>query len=424
MIQRSPLAQWLIRLSRRVSEGSKSSDIRAVGQPSSSGPTSGGGGTMIQRSPLAQWLIRLSRRVSEGSKPSDIRAVGQPSSSGPTSGGGGTIHSPSPMLSLTQRVRRMLVKIACQPIPWSASMTPGKARCWIQLASLCVLIAAIATVLARIELERARQEQLDKLRQQLDGIVDGARNDVQAVVIARAEVLAEFVLRGKKGTRKFSEEVTGYYGKWRAAKPFLPFVRENDHGDFIEEQFGKHVISKESLGRAIESAVRDCIRSIEEVENTLAVNMRQVVGGDPEKSQVPVEVTERFRMVLEEMRIAVQEDAGKGVGRIVAAETVAYIGTEIFIRLGVTVGVFAAGAANTWWSLGASLVISLIVDALWDWFDDPLGDVQRAADDALDRLSKDLVQAFVDQMRGIANQRAARWEQIADTTINERTGDK
>jgi hypothetical protein len=106
MIQRSPLAQWLIRLSRRVSEGSKPSDIRAVGQPGSSGTTSGGGRTMIQRSPLAQWLIRLSRRVSEGSKPSDIRAVGQPGSSGTTSGGGGTMIRRSPLAQWLIRLSR------------------------------------------------------------------------------------------------------------------------------------------------------------------------------------------------------------------------------------------------------------------------------------------------------------------------------
>jgi len=59
--------------------------------------------------------------------------------------------------------------------------------------------------------------------------------------------------------------------------------------------------------------------------------------------------------------------------------------------------------------LGASLVISLIVDAIWEWIDDPAGDIERKVIGSLDELSKNGSEEIKKALHQIIEQRSSLW---------------
>ena len=242
---------------------------------------------------------------------------------------------------------------------------------------------------------------------------DADRKAAEAIA-KRSKAFGDFIRSKKPGAKPFADDVVSFYGKWRAVKPYLPFTKENGHREYVEHNFAKHIFSKKELADAMRLAIEGSIKDIESIENELAVALRQeVLGRSLTPDELPIAEKE-FKKAIERLVAASQRDAAKAAGSLIVSEVAAQVATQVIIRLGVSAGILATGAANSWWSFGGALVIGVIVDLAWGWFDDPEGDIRREMATALDRLSRQGSTAIKEEMNKVLSQRSGLWNQTIE----------
>lgn len=230
-----------------------------------------------------------------------------------------------------------------------------------------------------------------------------------AAIRKHASEFFQFVQSRKPGAKPFSQEVVSWYGKWLAVRPYLPFTNPNGHKDYVIEKFGTHIFTNEQLAAAVRRAVEGSVKDLESIENELAVALRkEILGRSLAPDEAPIAANE-FRKAVERLVSGAQRDAVKSAGSLVVSEATAQVATPVLLRLGVSAGILSAGVTTSWWTLGAGAVIGLIVDAVWEWIDDPAGDIEREMITALDKLASDASTAIKEEMNKVVAQRSALW---------------
>lgn len=245
--------------------------------------------------------------------------------------------------------------------------------------------------------------------------VSEAEANAAAAIKRRATEFSGFIDSRKSGAKPFSKDIISSYGKWRAVKPYLPFTKSEGHKEFVVQKFDEHIFTKQQLGAAVKRAVEGSVKDLESIENELAVALRQeILGRSLAPDEVPI-AAEEFKKAVERFVAASQWDAAKSAGSLVVSEVAAQVATQVFVHLGVSAGILGAGAANSWWSFGAAFVIGIVVDVIWEWIDDPAGDIEHEMITALDKLSSDASTAIEDEMNKVISQRCVLW----DKTVTE-----
>lgn len=245
--------------------------------------------------------------------------------------------------------------------------------------------------------------------------VDSAKIAANVVVADRSQQFVTFVEQSKAGARPFSEEVVSLYGKWRAVESYLPFTDENGHRQYIEEQFGKHLFSKELLATEFETIVTASLHDIDALENQIARDCQEVVDFNQGVPSTAPAATEAMKSGTGPVVTASQDDAAKAAGSLVTSEFVSQVVTKVVVKIGVSAGALSTGAAASPWTLGASLVIGLVVDALWEWFDDPAGDIERATLAALDDVARKGSESLRNELGAIVRDRTTYWDHVVES---------
>jgi hypothetical protein len=268
-------------------------------------------------------------------------------------------------------------------------------------------------VIAAEEQSAVQRRSRDEIAAACRKHIDEATERAEQVAAQRGEEFAAFIRERKSGARPFADAITSWYGKWRAVKPYLPLADDDGHRKYVAELFARHLFSDEELGRNLKRTIESAVRDIETIQNELAVKLREEItaGETPTLDAAPV--ADEFRRSIEQIVAASQWDAQKGAGSLVVSEVVSTIGTQVLIRLGVSAGVLGAGAANSWWSFGGSLVIGLAVDVIWEWIDDPAGDVEREVAAAVGTLAKKSQSVLTEEIERNARHKRALWRKAA-----------
>lgn len=236
-------------------------------------------------------------------------------------------------------------------------------------------------------------------------------------IARRAAEFSNFINSRKSGAKPFSKDIVSFYGKWRVVKPYLPFTKADGHKEYVVEKFDQHIFTTQDLAAAVKRAVEGSVKDLESIENELAVALRQeILGRALSPDEVPI-AAEEFKKAVERMVAASQWDAAKTAGSLVVSEVAAQVGTQVLVRLGVSAGILATGAANSWWSFGAALVIGVVVDVIWEWIDDPAGDIEREMVAALDKLSGDASTAIKEEMNKVISQRSKLWNKTVTESL-------
>jgi hypothetical protein len=197
----------------------------------------------------------------------------------------------------------------------------------------------------------------------------------------------------------------------------LPLTDKESHKKFIEEKFGEHIFSSDELASEIELVATETAKDLEGIENRLAVKVRAEIVGEPiGKIDTAASINE-FSKAIERVKSASQWDAAKAGASLAVSEVVAVVVTPILLRLGVSAGVIAAGAANSWWTLGAGIVLGLIADALWDWIDNPAGDIERETVAALDRFAANGSDVFRTELGTVVTERSKLWTKTVEGMV-------
>ena len=238
--------------------------------------------------------------------------------------------------------------------------------------------------------------------------VDEARQKASKAITRRAAEFSDFINPRKSGAKPFSKDLVSLYGKWRAVSPYLPFADKEGHEKYVEEEFEQHIFTKQDLAVLFRGVIERIVKDIESIENELAVTLEREIFGQSQSlslDEVPI-AAEAFKKAEERMIVASQWDVGKYSASLVVTE----VATIVLVRLGVSAGALTAGAANLWWSFGATLVIGIIVDQIWEWIDNPAGDIEREMITALDKLSQDASTAIEEEMNKKIAQRSELWD--------------
>ena len=242
---------------------------------------------------------------------------------------------------------------------------------------------------------------------------DADRKAVVAIA-KRAAGFASFIQSRKAGAKPFSNDIVSWYGKWRAVSPYLPFTDKDGHKRFVVEKFGQHIFTTVELASAVKLAVEGSVKDLESIENELAVALRQeILGRTLAPDEIPV-AAEEFKKAIERIVAASQWDAAKTAGNLVVSEVASQVGAQVLIRLGVSAGILATGAANSWWSLGAAFLIGIVVDAVWEWVDNPAGKIESATNAALDNLSSQGSTAIREEMTKALFKRSEYWKKTVE----------
>ena len=249
------------------------------------------------------------------------------------------------------------------------------------------------------------------------GHIDAAFAEAEEVAANRANELFTFIMSKKKGARPFAENVTSWYGKWRVVKPYIPGTDADGHKTYVEELFANHVFTKQELGQRLKRTIEDAVLDMEAIQNRLAVKLKQEVTGGTSTTIDGTVVADEFRHSIEQIVATSQWDAQKTAGALVVSEVVSAIGMQVLIRLGVSAGILGTGAANSWWSLGGSVVIGVIVDLLWEWVDDPTGDVEREVGKAVESLARRCDSALCEELQKVNQQKQELWLKASDSMI-------
>lgn len=253
--------------------------------------------------------------------------------------------------------------------------------------------------------ERSRAEVIEAC----NAHIRNAEIEARAAIDRRAAEFVAFIDERKGGAAAFSGEVVSWYGKWRAIKAYLPFTDGDGHRQYIEEQFGEHIFSNAELATAAELAVTGSLKDLEAIENRLAVTVRAEIADRPVSAMDLELAPGEFAAAIERVMTASRWDAAKAGGSLIVSEVAAVVGTQVLVRLGVSAGVLAAGAANSVWTLGGSIVVGLIADLIWGWIDDPAGDIERETVAALDQLAAESSAAMRAELGNVVTQRSEIW---------------
>ena len=231
---------------------------------------------------------------------------------------------------------------------------------------------------------------------------------------------SDFITSHKSGVKPFSEDIVSFRGMLKAT-----FSDEEEYKKYIKEKFEQHIFTDRALAAAFKRAIAGGVKDIESIENELAVALRQeILDRSLSPEEIPIAV-EKFEKAMERVVTASQRGATKSASKLVASELIVsrlvisevarQVVQKVLARLGVSVGALAAGAGSSWWSLGATLVIGIVVDQIWKWVDDPAEDVEREMIATLDKRAHDMSTAIEEEMKGEISQRRKLW----DRTIAE-----
>jgi hypothetical protein len=250
-----------------------------------------------------------------------------------------------------------------------------------------------------------------------DAHVRTAEVDARAAVDRHAAEFASIIGERKVGAATFAREMVSWRSKWRVIKQYLPFSDSDGHRKYVEEQFAKHIFSEADIADATRMAVTESLKDLEAIENRLAVQIRAEIDGRPLSGAEILTAAQQFAAAIEQVTSASQWDAAKAAGNLAVAEVATTIGTQALVRLGVSGGILGTGAANSWWTLGGGLLLGLVVDAVWQWVDDPAGDIERETVAALDSLANDGSAALRSELGAVVTMRAGLWDRAVEEMV-------
>lgn len=211
--------------------------------------------------------------------------------------------------------------------------------------------------------------------------------------------LSDYLEEVKKRTPKFAEEVLGWGSKWRVVVDRLPRTRTDRHEIYLRERFAAHIFTSEQLSQSIEAVVKGYTSSVQSTEGLMLVKIKADIADLPQASLpqfASKESLERaFAVALENAAQKVQVDLRNDAMREVASIIAGQVLTMVAVRLGVSGGILAAGAGSSWVTLGIGLAVGFIVDwvvqQIWNWWADPVGDMSKMLNGKLDVIHKLIV---------------------------------
>lgn len=165
---------------------------------------------------------------------------------------------------------------------------------------------------------------------------------------------------------------------------------------YLQQRWEKHVFSSEDLANVLKRAAQAYADATDEIEQEMLIRMRLDVE-DLRRDALPEfageqRLAKEFRGAIDAAVKDAQADVGRQIELFVAAEIAERVLARVVTQLAPKAGLLGAGAAASPYSFGlsllAALVISYLLDLVWDWWADPQGKLVEEIGGQLDRLRR------------------------------------
>lgn len=260
----------------------------------------------------------------------------------------------------------------------------------------------------------APQRSAEEVRAAIEQHILEATERMRRGVTVRAEQLDSYIRERKSsGLTEFSKEVTSYRSSWLVIKSKLPFTDADEHRRFVSETFDRRLFTPAQLNAQVTMIVRAFEKDLQEEQNRLAVQIRQEISGNTPLLSDPSAARHDMELAVAAAAGSAHSGAATQAGQLVVSETVSAITTQVLVRLSVTGGLLGAGAASSWWTLGAGLAIGLAVDAAVRHVKNPQEDVHKEVERALDELAVRGKESLRQELERAVSERSMVWREVA-----------
>jgi hypothetical protein len=213
--------------------------------------------------------------------------------------------------------------------------------------------------------------------------LDWADAESRRIVGKELAAIDRFFRDAQRRSPEFAADVLGWGSKWRFVADRVPMTRGGRHDEFLRKAFNEHLFTPEQLTQVIEQAVHNELDALTGVENRMLVRIRADLEDLPAHNLPQLTNEEQWKAAYEQAVLTARTQISTNLKQDLSSEMVSLIAGEVMtfaaIRLGVSGGVLAAGAGSSLPTFGIGLVVSLIVDqvitVVWDWYEDPQGDL-------------------------------------------------
>jgi len=218
--------------------------------------------------------------------------------------------------------------------------------------------------------------------------------DVQSLdgIPTAIAIVNDFFETAKSRTRRFAGDALGLYSK-------IAWVR-GKHDKYLARKFRERVFAPEEIEAAVTKAVATYLDDVEGIENQMLVNIRLDIAGLPSAAAVSRmsvdEFQNAFRHLREDISSRTAWNIGSDVGKELAAQIAGQVLVRAAVRLGVSGGILSAGAGAGWVTAGigfaVAIVIDLMVSSIWDWVEDPKGQLADEMNEKLEEIRDMIVE--------------------------------
>jgi hypothetical protein len=209
-------------------------------------------------------------------------------------------------------------------------------------------------------------------------LLDQAHGQAATALDKHLASIHAFMDERKAGCKAFAERIVSLRGKWELVKGSIG--NDRDYANFLQEEFAEHIFPMEELEKAVAAAVQSYLAELESIDDDLFVRLRADLADDelPRIASPALSSDQALRNHYRELSQRVSQDLRADLAVLAGRELVSWplsniatdltlkVGAALAARLGFSGTIFAAGANSTWQTLGVSLVVSFLLDAVID----------------------------------------------------------
>ena len=218
-----------------------------------------------------------------------------------------------------------------------------------------------------------------------------------------------FLEEHKAGSKAFAEQMLGIRGKWELVTAQIS--DKSAYAAFLEKAFTEHLFPMAELEKAVDAAVRSYLAELESIDDDVLVRLRADLADDelPRVATSALNSEQALRNHYHELSQRVAQDMRTDLAVVTARELFSWqagniatnltlkAGAALATRLGISSTILAAGAESTWETLGVSLIVSIVLDAVINQI------IKAAGYDAEEKIAQRVEETLSDLGRTITD---------------------
>jgi len=237
--------------------------------------------------------------------------------------------------------------------------------------------------------------------------IQAARQKYEESIQLRTASINRFINSRMTGVKPFADKCTGWEAKYE--------VIRGRGEQYVKREFSQKVFTDAELSRVVQQAIEDSVKDLEQIENELAVALEEQLVGETITDDKKTVAIESFRFAMQNLRGTVVTETGQAIASTITSEIVAYLAVQTATSLGVSATLIGTGGAISWGTFGVSLIVGFMADYLWNWYDDPAGDIRQQTNTELSKMSGRLTSTVQGELGKFLEQRAGLWDKIVES---------